>query len=84
MRQQAKLEAQNLAEDIHCLLGKCKNVKQQMKLQRESQNVLTPNNIESKRKIKDPIVEISMPHDGDEMIIGENPGNGVIHFIHNI
>lgn len=75
MKQNTINAAKNLASDIHCLLGKCKDKDQEKKLNNESQRVLNSNDFESKKYIDDPYVQMTLVKNSDQDVeVGENGG----------
>jgi hypothetical protein len=75
MKQKAISAAQNLASDINCLLGKCKNKTQETKLNSESTKVLSSSDFESKKYIDDPYVQMQLVKNSDKDVqVGENGG----------
>jgi hypothetical protein len=83
IRNNAANAAQNLAEDINCLLGKCKNKEQENNLNKERENMSNRGDIESKQLINDPNIKMDIPQDkkdnshNDDMNIKESGGAGV-------
>jgi len=67
--------AQNLASDISCLLGKCKDKNQQTRLNSESSRVLKSSDFDSKKYIDDPYVQMQLVKNSDQDVeMGENGG----------
>lgn len=78
MKQKAISAAQNLASDINCLLGKCKDKTQETNLNSESSRVLNSSDFESKKYIDDPYVQMKLVKNSDKDVeIGENGGSVV-------
>lgn len=75
MNQNIKNAGQNLASDIYCLLGKCKNKNQEDRLKSETNTILTNRDFESKQYVDDPFVQMRLVKNSDKDIkIGENGG----------
>jgi len=49
-------------------LGKCENKEQEKKLKNQSSNISNINGIDSKKKINDPIIEMSISKNSEEDI----------------
>lgn len=78
MRKNTINYAKNLASDIKCLLGKCKDKTQENKMNIESNKALSPKDFESKKYIDDPYFQMQMVKNSDKEIeIGENGGSAV-------
>ena len=61
-------------------MGKCKDKKQENKLNNESKSVLKGNDVDSQKIVNDPYIQMTLVKNSDEDIkINENGGAAVIN-----